>query len=113
MMYSTGLQYLDVDKYSRMLTYMSQSLPTMPYVQSFMVNLWDAIGYQMLMKILNTCQRTMDTSTSNKIYISELHYFKLDDLDINHKHLKTFRPEVGDISLFQSTAFGDNHENLC
>lgn len=106
------LQYLDVDDCSRILTYMLPSLPIMPYLQSFMVSLCDVSEYQVLKKILKTCQRAMNTLIIGLIEISELLYIDLDDLDISHKQLKTFGLATSDISKCQVTNFGDNLENL-
>jgi hypothetical protein len=106
------LQYLDVEDCSLILTHMLPSLPTMPYLQSFMVNLYDTCEYQVLKKILKTCQRTMTALIINMIGLPELLYIDLDDFDISHKQLKTFGLATSDISKFQITNFGDNLEKL-
>ena len=54
----------------------------------------------------------MNTLIIRMIEIPELLYIDLDDLDVDHKKLKTFGLAAKDISKFQVTDFGDNLENL-
>jgi hypothetical protein len=106
------LQHLNVTRCEDILTHMLPSIPTMPYLQSFMATVYQTSDYQALKKILQNCQNTLHT------LIIDFHSYhrplsvNLDDFKIGRKQLKAFGLMKYDDSQINITNFGDQLEHL-
>ncbi|KAI8584721.1 hypothetical protein K450DRAFT_217685 [Umbelopsis ramanniana AG] len=106
------LHHLSVVRCDDFLTHMLPSLPTMPYLQSFMATIYRTSDYQALKKILQTYQTTLHTLVIEFFCFYPQISFNLDDLNIGHKQLKAFGLMKHDDTQINITKFGDNLEHL-
>ncbi|CAO3667191.1 unnamed protein product [Umbelopsis ramanniana] len=106
------LQHLDVAGCEHILNYMRPSLPSMPYLQSFMANVFDTDDYQALKEILETCQDTLHTLIIGFYSIFRPLSINLDDLKVGRKQLKAFGLTTHDDSQLHISNLGENLEHL-